>query len=72
MLERGGSVLRAGTGHPGQDRDANKYDYRNHHIEGAQPRKNKGPRKAADNKSKTDEINYQGHGTSSWIKPALI
>jgi len=52
------SILGAGTGNTGQDRDAYKYDYRDHHVEGAQSRDNERPRKAAYDKSKTDEINY--------------
>ena len=65
-----GSVPGACTRHPGQDRDADKYDYRDHHIESAHFRDNKGPRNAANDKSKTDEINYQGHEFASWLKPA--
>jgi hypothetical protein len=60
-----GSVFRAGTGHAGQDSDADKYDNSDHHINGAHFSDNKGTRNAPNDKSKTDEINYQGHGITS-------
>jgi len=70
VLENTGSVLSAGTGYSGQDCDTDKYDDRDHHLEGAHSRDNKDPRNAANDKSKTDEVNYQGHGVASWLNPA--
>ena len=70
--EETGSILSAGTGHPGQDRDTDKYDDRDRHVDGANSRENKDPRYAANYKSKTDEINYQGHEVVSWLNPAFF
>jgi len=57
-MEDAGSILGAGMDHTAQDRDAYKYDYRDHHVEGGHSRDNKGPGNAADDKSRTDEKNY--------------
>jgi hypothetical protein len=59
-----GSVPGAGTGHSAQDRYADKYDDRDHHVKSAHARENKRPGNASDYKCKTDEINYQGHVVS--------
>ena len=67
-----GSVLCAGTDHTAQDRDADKYDYRDHHVKSGHSRDNKGPRNAANDKSKTYEINYQGHDVASWLNPTSV
>ena len=64
------SVPGAGACHPCQDRDADKYDNNDHHVDEAYARNNKSPRKAANNKSKSDEIHYKGHVVSSRLDSA--
>lgn len=60
-----GSAPVACAHHPGQDRDADKYDYRYHHVDDAYLGENKAPRNAANDKCKTDEIYYEGHDVAS-------
>ena len=67
-----GSVPRAGAGYPGQDTYADKDDDRDHHVESTHLRDDKGPRNAANDKSKTDEVNYQGHDVASWVGLAFL
>ena len=54
-----GSVPGAGSGHPGQDRNADKYDDRDQNVRDAYFCDHKSPGDAADDKCKTDEIDNQ-------------
>jgi hypothetical protein len=51
-------VPAAGAGHPGQDRNTDKYDDRDHDVDGTHLGNYQGPGQASNYKSKTDEIYY--------------